>query len=49
MPDKSFNALIEGREHDPFRILGVHQDGDGWRLTVFRPHASSVSVQLPTG
>jgi 1,4-alpha-glucan branching enzyme len=49
MPDKSFNALIEGREHDPFRILGVHPDGEGWRLTVFRPHASSVSVELPTG
>ncbi len=49
MPDKTFNALIEGREHDPFRILGVHADGEGWRLTVFRPHASSVAVETGAG
>jgi 1,4-alpha-glucan branching enzyme len=49
MPDKSFNALIDGREHDPFRILGVHADGNGWRLSVFRPHAASVAVETGTG
>ena len=49
MPDKTFNALIEGREHDPFRILGVHDDGVGWRLSVFRPHASSVAVETAVG
>ncbi|HTY02331.1 MAG TPA: 1,4-alpha-glucan branching protein GlgB [Rhodocyclaceae bacterium] len=49
MTDKSFTALAEGREHDPFRLLGVHPDGDGWRLTVYRPHASAVSVQTDSG
>ena len=46
MPDKSLHALIEAREHDPFRILGCHQDHLGWRLTVFRPHASAVAVAV---
>ncbi|MBI4996188.1 MAG: 1,4-alpha-glucan branching enzyme, partial [Rhodocyclales bacterium] len=49
MPDKTFNALIDGREHDPFRILGVHADGEGWRLSVYRPHASAVSVETAAG
>ncbi len=49
MPDKTFNALIEAREHDPFRLLGVHRDGEGWRLTVFRPHARSVAVETAAG
>jgi 1,4-alpha-glucan branching enzyme len=49
MPDKSLNALIEAREHDPFRVLGPHQDGNGWRLTVFRPRATAVSVELAAG
>jgi 1,4-alpha-glucan branching enzyme len=49
MPDKTFNALIEGREHDPFRILGVHPDGAGWRLSVFRPHAGAIAVETAAG
>jgi 1,4-alpha-glucan branching enzyme len=49
MPDKTFNALIDGREHDPFRILGVHPDGAGWRLSVFRPHAGAVAVETDAG
>ncbi len=44
MPVKTFDALIEAREHDPFRMLGLHRDGAGWRLTVFRPHAEVVAV-----
>jgi 1,4-alpha-glucan branching enzyme len=49
MPDKTFNALIDGREHDPFRILGLHADGDGWRLSLYRPRASSVAVEAADG
>jgi 1,4-alpha-glucan branching enzyme len=49
MPDKSFNALIEAREHDPFRILGLHQKGGEWRLAVFRPHADAVAVETAAG
>ncbi len=49
MPVKTFDALIAAREHDPFRLLGVHADGRGWRLTVFRPRAASVSVATEAG
>ncbi|MRR52451.1 MAG: hypothetical protein EG825_16355 [Rhodocyclaceae bacterium] len=35
-------SLAEGREHDPFRILGLHRDGANWVLRVFRPHAAAV-------
>ncbi len=49
MPDKTFNALIDGREHDPFRILGPHRDGEAWRLSVYRPHASAVLVETAEG
>ena len=49
MPVKTFEALIEAREHDPFRLLGLHADGRGWRLTVFRPRAASVAVATATG
>ena len=46
MPDKSLHLLIEAREHDPFRVLGVHHDAHGWRLTVMRPHAAAVAVEV---
>ncbi len=49
MPVKTFDALIEAREHDPFRMLGLHRDGAGWRLTVFRPHAEAVAVETTSG
>ena len=49
MPDKTFKALAEAREYDPFRILGVHRDGAGWRLTVYRPHATEVAVETAAG
>ncbi|MDR2001107.1 MAG: 1,4-alpha-glucan branching protein GlgB, partial [Zoogloeaceae bacterium] len=45
MSDKTFKAIIEGREHDPFHILGGHADGGRWRLSVFRPHAAEVHVE----
>jgi 1,4-alpha-glucan branching enzyme len=46
MPDKSLHPLLEAREHDPFRVLGVHHDAHGWRLTVMRPHAEVVAVEV---
>ena len=45
MPDISLDALIHAREHDPFRILGLHRQDESWQLTVFRPHASAVAVE----
>jgi 1,4-alpha-glucan branching enzyme len=46
MPEKSLHALIDAREHDPFRVLGCHHDSRGWRLTVLRPRASAVAVAV---
>jgi 1,4-alpha-glucan branching enzyme len=37
-------SLAEGREHDPFRLLGLHREGATWVLRVFRPHAAAVSL-----
>jgi len=49
MPEKSLHSLIEAREHDPFRLLGCHHDGHGWRLTVMCPHAAAVWVAVDDG
>ena len=49
MPASACAALLEAREHDPFAVLGLHADGAGWRLRVFRPHARSVAVELAPG
>ena len=46
MPDEPLRPLIAAREHDPFRILGLHRRGDGWQLTVFRPRARTVAVDI---
>ena len=42
-------ALLEAREHDPFSVLGLHAEGAGWRLRVFRPRAKSISVATGSG
>jgi hypothetical protein len=45
MPASVCAALLEAREHDPFSVLGLHAEGAGWRLRVFRPHAKAVAVE----
>ena len=42
-------ALLEAREHDPFSVLGLHAEGAGWCLRVFRPQAKSVALELADG
>ena len=49
MSDAAFRALFEAREHDPFSVLGLHPQGAGWRLRVFRPRALAISVELADG
>jgi 1,4-alpha-glucan branching enzyme len=41
--------LLDGRLHDPFRLLGLHRVGGGWRLRVFQPHAEAVWLRLLNG
>ena len=49
MPASVCAALLEAREHDPFSVLGLHAEGAGWRLRVFRPHAKAVAVEFADG
>ncbi len=45
----SLERLISARHHDPFAVLGLHRNQDGWLVRVFRPAASRVSLLLPEG
>ena len=45
MPDRTLSALLNAREHNPFHVLGLHQDGAKWVLRAFQPHANSVAVE----
>jgi 1,4-alpha-glucan branching enzyme len=42
MDDESIRRLLNAREHDPFRSLGLHRDGAAWCVRVFRPDASEL-------
>ena len=43
------DALVGARHHDPFGVLGLHRDGKGWVLRVFRPYASEVAASTASG
>jgi 1,4-alpha-glucan branching enzyme len=47
--EADLDALIGARHHDPFGVLGLHRDGKGWMLRVFRPYASEVAVSTVSG
>ena len=42
----SFIALQHAREHDPFRVLGLHRRGKEWQLHVYRPYAARVELRM---
>ena len=44
LPDDDFYPLIEARHGDPFKILGLRHEGDGWLARVWRPDAASVEL-----
>jgi 1,4-alpha-glucan branching enzyme len=43
------DALVGARHHDPFGVLGLHRDGKGWVLRVFRPYASELAASTASG
>src|SRR5262245_27152971 len=47
--DPLVDALLGGRLHDPFGLLGLHRVGEAWRLRVFNPHAEMVWLRLAAG
>jgi 1,4-alpha-glucan branching enzyme len=42
--EDSFAALISGRHHDPFSLLGVHKVGGDRIVRTLQPHASKVEL-----
>lgn len=44
-----FDALVEGRLHDPFAHLGLHHENGRWAVTVFSPHDDAVWLETAGG
>ena len=42
--DRRANALLAGRNTDPFGILGPHQVANGWAIRFFLPWAAEASI-----
>ncbi len=42
-------AIVSGRHGDPFRVLGLHQQGKQWIVRAFVPGAMSLEVLTPDG
>ncbi|WP_040338287.1 1,4-alpha-glucan branching protein GlgB [Candidatus Blastococcus massiliensis] len=42
--EDDLRAIVEGWSHDPHRVLGAHQAGEGWVVRTLRPDAVSVAV-----
>ena len=43
------SLLLQGRLHDPFAFLGLHQEQSNSVLRVFQPYASEVHLVTPQG
>ena len=44
LPDGVVEAIANGRHGDPFSVLGLHPDGDAWRLRAFIPGAEALDA-----
>lgn len=44
-----FEPLLQARLHDPFGLLGLHRDIEGWVIRVHEPHASKIELLNHTG
>jgi 1,4-alpha-glucan branching enzyme len=49
MPNARLSRLVEGREHDPFFLLGRHRTESGWVIRTLQPHAAEAFVATPAG
>jgi len=43
--DSALQKIIDGRQHDPFSVLGVHQVGERREVRAFLPWAESVNIE----
>ena len=48
-PDPRAALLLQGRLHDPFSYLGLHQENGGCVIRVFFPFASEVNLDTAYG
>jgi 1,4-alpha-glucan branching enzyme len=44
-----YERLSQGREYDPYSVLGAHREGHGWVIRVFMPHAQHVWLEADAG
>ncbi|HYM23283.1 MAG TPA: alpha-amylase family glycosyl hydrolase, partial [Vicinamibacterales bacterium] len=45
-----FESLVEGRNRDPFAVLGIHSEGGDAVVRAFQPAATSIAVRVaPSG
>ena len=49
LADGVVDAIAHGRHGDPFSVLGLHPEGDAWRLRAFIPGAESLDVAVAAG
>jgi 1,4-alpha-glucan branching enzyme len=49
VPPEAIAALVEGRHGDPFAVLGLQEEGDGFVVRALVPGADTVDVVTPEG
>ncbi|HMC13452.1 MAG TPA: 1,4-alpha-glucan branching protein GlgB, partial [Gallionellaceae bacterium] len=47
--DQLMQAILDGRLHDPFSYLGLHQNEGEWILRIFLPYGHEPEVQTAAG
>ena len=49
MREAAIEALVQGRNGDPFALLGPHREGEGWVIRALLPGARAVTALAPSG
>jgi len=47
--EAAIEALVQGRQGDPFSLLGPHREGEGWVIRALLPGALAVTALAPSG
>ncbi len=47
--EAAIEALAQGRNGDPFALLGPHREGEGWVIRALLPGARAVTALAPSG
>ena len=49
MREAAIEALVQGRNGDPFALLGPHREGEGWVIRALLPGVRAVTALAPSG